>query len=115
MTYEPEEGGPCCNGICEGVMVFQQEPCYCAATYAPCGACEASRLVCSACGWGEEETSSDAKHEFIKAVIVDYVKEKVIKPMIRKILMARAVAVYRRKKGLRRKRCIEHPNPWRKK
>lgn len=49
FPYGIEEGDKCGREFCEGVMVIKQEPCYCAATRAPCSHCENSRCECDTC------------------------------------------------------------------
>lgn len=47
-----DEGDPCPNRGPDcpyGKLILKQEPCYCAATHAPCSACTDAHLVCNYC------------------------------------------------------------------
>jgi len=55
-----EEGQPCPNGCTGGVMVFPPvEGCGCL-TNPPCQACVENDVVCSVCGWSNDDALADA-------------------------------------------------------
>lgn len=54
-----EEGGPCPAHGCAGHMQIEQDPCYCAATHAPCSNCTNSTLMCDECLWSLEDDLDD--------------------------------------------------------
>lgn len=46
-----EEGERCPFKDCDGIIGWDQEPCYCHAGNAPCSACENAHLSCCECGF----------------------------------------------------------------
>jgi hypothetical protein len=66
--YWYEEGDICSE--CLGIMIIQQETCYCNATsHPPCSNCENSWIGCKECGWTDEDEENNLQENSMKTIV----------------------------------------------